>query len=113
MKPRRLVRIRKSWQFRKILKKGLTYRGSVIRARFTGNTLGRIRLGFSVSAKTGCAAERNLFKRRLRQYSVETVPTKGYDAVIFPMEKLTGIRWRDMKKDMDQLTEDAGRRLEN
>lgn len=102
-----LRRVRKSWHYRKILRKGSHFGGSVIRAKYLKNSLGRIRLGFSVSAKTGNAAKRNLFKRRLRQYSVEKEVIQGYDAVIFPVTKLENADWKRMKKDMDHLTEKA------
>ena len=104
MSKHRLDRIRKSWHFRKILSKGKRFRGNVIRAKYIRNTLGRIRLGFSVSAKTGNAVQRNLFKRRLRQYSVEKRVLSGYDAVIFPQVPLEGISWEEMKKDMEKLS---------
>ncbi len=107
MNRRCLKRVRKSWHFRKILKQGRYFRGSVIRARYIRNSLGRIRLGFSVSAKTGNAAQRNLFKRRLRQYSVETDTEAGYDAVIFPLGSLEFADWKRMLLDMDRLTAEA------
>jgi ribonuclease P protein component len=102
-----LKRIRKSWHFRKIFKKGKYFRGSVIRARYIKNSLGRIRLGFSVSAKTGNAAKRNLFKRRLRQYSVEKTVVSGYDAVIFPLVPLESTDWKGIREDMERLTAEA------
>jgi len=102
---RRLKRIRESWHFRKILRNGRQIRGSVLRIRYTMNSLGRIRLGFSVSAKTGNAVKRNLFKRRLRQYSVEKEVEQGFDAVVFPERKLVDISWREMKEDMDMFVE--------
>jgi len=62
-----------------------------------------MRLGFSVSAKTGNSVQRNLFKRRLRQYSVEVVLEKGIDAVIFPVIPLKESDWKTIKADMDKL----------
>lgn len=102
---RRLKRVRESWHFRKILRNGRQIRGSVLRIRYTMNSLGRIRLGFSVSAKTGKSVERNLFKRRLRQYSVEKEVERGFDAVVFPEKKLVDISWIDLKEDMDMFVE--------
>ena len=107
MNRRCLKRVRKSWHFRKILKSGRYFKGSVIRARYIKNSLGRIRLGFSVSAKTGNAAQRNLFKRRLRQYSVEATAENGYDAVIFPLVSLDLADWKRMLLDMERLTAEA------
>lgn len=105
MKRRVLKRVRKSWQFRKLLRQGKYFRGNVLKARYLKNSLGQIRLGFSVSAKTGNAVRRNLFKRRLRQYSVEKGTIVGYDAVVFPVKKLENIGWEEMLEDMNRLTE--------
>lgn len=68
-----------------------------------------MRLGFSVSAKKGNSVKRNLFKRRLRQYSVEVnlEMDKGIDAVIIPLVQLENIRWSHLKADMDNLVEAA------
>lgn len=96
-------KIQYGWQFRKLLKKGYRFKGDVLRARFHRNALGKIRLGFSVSAKTGNAVKRNLFKRRLRQYSIEKEVEKGFDAVVFPVVPLKEVRWKAIKKDMDKL----------
>ncbi len=76
-----------------------------MKARYIKNSLGQIRLGFSVSAKTGNAVRRNLFKRRLRQFSVEKITVAGYDAVIFPTRKLREISWEEMLQDMNRLTD--------
>ncbi|MEA3265803.1 MAG: ribonuclease P protein component [Candidatus Fermentibacteria bacterium] len=98
-----LQSIKSGWQFRKLLRHGYRFTGKVLRARYHKNTLGRVRLGFSVSAKTGNAVQRNLFKRRLRQYSVEVVVEKGFDAVIFPTIPLKYINWKMIKVDMEKL----------
>lgn len=83
----------------------------MLRARYYGNTLGQMRLGFSVSAKTGNAVERNLFKRRLRQHSVEKVLKKGFDAVIFPIVPLKETNWNKILNDMEKLVEHTEKKL--
>lgn len=75
------------------------------------NTLGSVRLGFSVSAKTGNAVERNLFKRRLRQFSVEILVNTGFDAVVFPVKPLGCTNWKKMKADMEKLVEQAEKNI--
>ncbi|MCK5840540.1 MAG: ribonuclease P protein component [Candidatus Sabulitectum sp.] len=102
-----LQSLKSGWQFRKLLRRGYRFTGKVLRARYHKNTLGRVRLGFSVSAKTGNSVQRNLFKRRLRQYSVEVVVEKGFDAVIFPTVPLKDTDWKMIKVDMDRLVKHA------
>ncbi len=103
--------IKFGWQFRKLLRQGYRFNGEVLRARYHKNTLGRIRLGFSVSAKTGNSVKRNLFKRRLRQYSVEKIVVRGFDAVIFPTVPLKDTNWKKMLADMDNLVKHAENKL--
>lgn len=110
MRFRQLKRVTKKWQYIKLFRKGNYFKGKVLKARYLKNSLGQIRLGFSVSAKTGNAVCRNLFKRRLRQYSVEKVTTGGYDAVIFPVVRLSEIKWESMLEDMERLSEAAERK---
>jgi ribonuclease P protein component len=98
-----LTGIKKAWQFKKLFRQGSRFTGKALRARYYRNTLGIIRLGFSVSGKTGNAVQRNLFKRRLRQYSVENKVSVGFDAVILPQIKLEATKWALIKDDMDKL----------
>jgi ribonuclease P protein component len=51
--------------------------------------------------------ERNLFRRRLRQLARETVPRRGFDAVVSPSVKLAEIRWRNLLEDFDRLVSEA------
>ncbi len=75
----------------------------MLKARYLKNSLGCIRLGFSLSAKSGNAVKRNLFRRRLKQFSVEKDQTTGFDAVILPADKLVSVCYRDLIEDMEQL----------
>ncbi len=111
MKKNCLTSIKLGWQFRKLLRHGFRFKGDVLRARYKKNTLGRIRLGFSVSAKTGNAVKRNLFKRRLRQYSKERAVDNGFDAVIFPIVPLKSTNWNKLLEDMERLVIQAEKRL--
>ncbi|MCD6588246.1 MAG: ribonuclease P protein component [Candidatus Fermentibacteraceae bacterium] len=106
-----LKSLKNSWQFRRLLRQGYRFHGDVLRARYLRNTLGSVRLGFSVSVKTGNAVKRNLFKRRLRQFSVEKKVDTGFDAVIFPVKPLTQVNWSGMKTDMEKLVKQAEKNL--
>jgi ribonuclease P protein component len=89
------------YQFRRIFRAGKRFRGKSFRASYTLNTLGFIRLGFSLSAKSGNAVARNLMKRRLRSLARET--EIGADIVIFPQGKLESVIWKDVKSDFEDL----------
>jgi ribonuclease P protein component len=95
--------LKKGYQFRRVFRTGKKFRGKSFRAIFVLNTLGTIRLGFSISAKSGNAVSRNLMKRRLRSLAAET--EVGADVVIFPVGKLGSVSWREVREDFGNLVE--------
>lgn len=75
--------------FERVFREGFRFRGAAVRIVCLGNTLGITRLGFSVSRKMGCAAERNLFRRRIREALRQRIATpQGLDIVFYPAMKL-------------------------
>lgn len=101
--------LKRTPEFIRLFKSGQRFTGGVVRARYCRNTLGVIRLGFSVSRKTGNAVERNLFRRRLRQLAREDHGQPGFDAVITPILKLREIGWKALRDDFSMLVLDARR----
>lgn len=95
--------LRKGYQFRKILRNGCAFRGTSFRAVYRLNSLGVLRLGFSLSAKSGNAVRRNLIRRRLRQLSIEKGTDTGADVVILPEGKLLKNNWESIKRDFMKL----------
>ncbi|MCK5063716.1 MAG: ribonuclease P protein component [Candidatus Fermentibacteraceae bacterium] len=95
--------LRKGYQFRKILRSGSAFRGTSFRAVYRLNSLGIIRLGFSLSAKSGNAVKRNLIRRRLRQLSREKGADTGADVVILPEGKLLKNNWESIRRDFMKL----------
>ncbi len=61
-------RLRKRSEFIHIYRKGVPYESQHFKVAVLPNTLGWRRLGVTVSKKVGNAAQRNLIKRRLREF---------------------------------------------
>lgn len=61
------MRLRASLDFRRVWGARRSRSGRFMALRWRENQLGHARVGFSVSAKVGGAAQRNLVKRRLRE----------------------------------------------
>jgi len=101
--------LKKSSQFRRVFSGGRRYRGTAFRAVFIRNTLGVIRLGFSLSAKSGNAVERNRLRRRIKSLSRETEYSTGADVVILPQGKLRGKTWTEIREDFRKLLEEIER----
>lgn len=70
------------------------------------NTLGMVRLGFSLSAKSGCAVERNLFRRRVKSLARERTSCTGADIVILPQGRLGDATWPMVREDFRRLSEE-------
>lgn len=95
--------LKKGYQFRRVFRKGRAFRGVSFRAVYTKNTLGNIRLGFSLSAKSGNAVKRNLMRRRIKGLNRQNGKRVGVDIVILPAGKLKDARWVDIREDFMKL----------
>lgn len=93
--------LNKGYQFRRVFRTGKAFRGESFRAVYAKNTLGFIRLGFSLSAKSGNAVSRNLMRRRIK--SLARGKRVGADIVILPAGGLEGLTWQSVKKDFEEL----------
>lgn len=95
--------LKKGYQFRRILRTGSAFRGTSFRAVYRLNSLGIIRLGFSLSAKSGNSVKRNLMRRRLRNLSREKGMNTGADVVIIPEGRLSKSNWESLSEDFTGL----------
>jgi len=62
-----------------------------------------LRLGFSLSAKSGNAVKRNLIRRRIRDLGGRNRRRAGADIVILPAGRLSNAKWNDIKEDFEKL----------
>ncbi len=95
--------LKKGYQFRRVFRKGKAFRGVSFRAVYIKNTLGNIRLGFSLSAKSGNAVKRNLMRRRIKGLAEKKGKRLGADIVILPAGKLRDAKWTDIKLDFEKM----------
>lgn len=95
--------LNKGYQFRRVFRTGNKFRGEAFRAIYRFNSLGEIRLGFSLSSKSGNAVQRNLMRRRIKNLSIQKAWEVGADIVILPEGKLKGKDWASVKKDFMKL----------
>ena len=64
---RRSTSLTGSPKFERVYRKGLVYRGRLFSVHILPNTVGRPRLGLSISKKVGTAVKRNRVRRRLKE----------------------------------------------
>ncbi len=95
--------LKKGYQFKRVFRKGKAFRGVSFRAVYIKNTLGNIRLGFSLSAKSGNAVTRNLLRRRIKGLAGQNFERIGADIVILPAGKLRDARWADIKEEFEKM----------
>jgi len=98
-------RIRRSSDFRSILKQGRRYRTSHFVVRAAGNQIGKPRLGMAVGRKSGNACARNRIKRRLREYfrlNRAKMPP-GVDMVFIPLQGATSLGTARLQQELDRF----------
>ena len=100
--------IRSGRLYRQIYRTGKRFRGLAIRAVYRRNTLGVIRLGFSVSRRAGNAVRRNLFRRRMKTLVREQQQGASCDLIVSPATGLADMGWNAMKRDFQELMEIIG-----
>lgn len=89
-------------EFERVFRGGWRFRGSVLKIVCAGNALGLIRLGFSVSRKSGCAVERNRFRRRVKETLRQRLELPaGTDMVVSPSMKLALLTKRSVVEDLE------------
>ena len=84
------LRLRRRGQFLLLGKRGRTFSDGRCSAQWLRTDLDCVRLGLTVSARTGMAVERNLFKRRAREaFRLSTLKNRqGLDLNIRPRQAI-------------------------
>jgi len=101
--------LKRSSLYREIYRTGRRYRGSAIKAVYRSNTLGSIRLGFSVSRKTGNAVKRNRFRRRIKTMAREEGAGLSVDMIHSPVNGLESATWKKLRDEFLSFLELLGR----
>lgn len=93
-----VFRLKKSYQFNYVYRKGKTVSDDFLILHYAKNNTGKPKVGLSVPRKYGKAAARNLFKRRMRSAFAELLPeTDGrYNYVLTPRSEASGCSYGEL-----------------
>lgn len=102
-----MLTIKKNFEFKRVLSRGKFVSSKNIAIYFFPNRLNRMRFGFAVGKKAGCAVERNRIRRIIKESARLTAITlnKGYDLVFVWKNKILAdnVRFLDIKKEVEFL----------
>lgn len=110
MIPKKL-RVKKKKDFQTLFKQGKSLANRYMAIYFMPRKENQhIRIGFAVSKKLGTAVQRNKIKRRMRAGIYPLLPQldKQYDIIIIAREKIKGISFFDVEKNILALLLKAG-----
>ncbi len=101
MRQRRSTSLTASLEFERVYRKGSVYRGRLFSVHALPNSVGRPRLGLSVSKKVGTAVRRNAVRRRLKEIFRSTSPTlpEELDFVISARPAAADASFRELNKE--------------
>jgi ribonuclease P protein component len=98
-------KIRRSSDYRRIMKRGGRYRTPHFNIRMLKNPVGLTRLGIAAGRKAGKACARNRIKRRLREYfrlNRDKLP-HGTDVVFIVLEGASAVNTRQLCEELDRF----------
>ncbi len=100
-------RVRRSSEYRKIMREGARYRTSHFGIRILRNPAGKQRLGLAVGKKAGKACARNRIKRRLREYfrlNRDKMPPE-VDMVFIALQGASTLQTNRLREELDRFFE--------
>lgn len=97
-----LGRIRKSWEFNKIYRRGRTVVSKNIVLYYCPNGLAYNRIGFSIRKKVGKSVVRNRIRRIYREVlrNMDKQLLQGYDFIIIARKPSAGVSFADATKEL-------------
>jgi len=110
MSLRGVYRLKKSYQFNYVYRKGKSIGNDLLVLHYAKNNTGKMKVGFCVSKKYGKATARNLFKRRMRfAFACILAETdKGYNYVLAPRTSAAGKSYSALYASLTSLIRKAG-----
>lgn len=104
-----LSRLKKSWEFKKVYRKGRTVVSRNIVLYYCPNGLGINRIGFSIRKNVGKSVIRNRIRRIYREafFQLEGQLLKGYDFIIIARKPSAGVSFHDAGKELFNLCRKA------
>jgi ribonuclease P protein component len=97
-------RILKRADFKRLWKTGRKAYGDFFILHYTQNSLGKTRLGVTVSKKVGCAVVRNRIKRLIREYYRKRtpVPSVAYDINVIAKAGVTDLSSEEIHQTLER-----------
>ncbi len=101
------MRLRKSWEFKRVYKKGKTVVSRNIVLYYCKNNLTYNRIGFSISKKVGKSVVRNkikrIYKEAFYQLNVNGKLRKGYDFILIARKPAVDVNYYEACKELYTL----------
>lgn len=96
------LRLRKNQDFKKVYKRGKSYRNRNFVLITRPNGLTNPRVGFSITKKTGNSVVRNRLKRRLREIiRIKQHKIKGaVDVIVIPRKNILNLDYQQMESSL-------------
>lgn len=100
-----VYRLKKSYQFNYVYRKGKTVGNELLILHYARNNTGKPKIGLSVSKKYGKASARNLFKRRMRFAFAKLLPGLDgrYNYILTPRVKASECGYGELYESLREL----------